>query len=800
MSTRFLTTLEASLGLVLAAVALSPGLQAQGPPPEVYSANNAADYSTSLAPGSLFVVFGYGLGPETLTGVTLFPLPKVLAGTSVTVTSGATVLDCPMIYTSNTQVAAILPSTTAAGTATITVTYNGVTYPDISTTQITVTSSSIGIFTPTATGLGQGIFTSLDASLKTYANSARPGEVLTAWATGAGPISTPDDVLPTAFASFLNVQVWVGGQSAALIYAGPSGCCAALDQIAFTVPANVATGCNVPVLIVGSGYASNSVTLPVNASGGACSDSGPTVPTSILTRAAAGQPLKMALIAVGPTTITGAGAEPRSLAGSLSTALHTPVPEADAARIIRAYRTRSSKAIRSAMAKYATRWKALDARTKNLLTAQIGLAQEGILAEFGSISSEAVPVSVDSAQLPSAGACQILPNSFPFGLGGASAGLDAGSSLMLTGAAGSLTLKQNGTGQYEALFGSSIVGPNIPIGTYTISGSGGKDVGAFSSTITIASHLAISNKASLTTIDRTQPLTVTWTGGTAGHYVLLGGGATRPPHAYFVCAEDGGKGTFTIPAYILSSIQTTPPANGILWLSANPLANPITIPNVDAAYFTDASSDSVNVTFGKMNAGSGANVTNVTGSIDGLYPSPAAGPVTYSALLTAGTFTTSFDIVPGASPFNVRAVSPAGSAIISINPAQNTWQATYIVPTAAARSGDFNSAGFVVTNFMNNMPFPNNLIPLVFIDSLAASALSALPLPTATPATGANGTWSASGSLPASGHFTVGAGTSPPPAFGGFTNVLTRGASSVNFSLYVDGQLISSKQVSYVTD
>src|SRR6202034_2162645 len=131
---------------------------------------------------------------------------------------------CPMIYTSALQVAAILPSNTPVGTAKITVSYDGTTDPaGFNTTQVTVAASSEGLFTTTSSGLGAGIFTALDGSLKTLANSAKPGDVVTAWGTGLGAIGTPDNVLPTSFPSFPNVQVWVGGQSAQITYAGRSG-------------------------------------------------------------------------------------------------------------------------------------------------------------------------------------------------------------------------------------------------------------------------------------------------------------------------------------------------------------------------------------------------------------------------------------------------------------------------------------------------------------------------------------------------------------------------------------------------
>ncbi len=585
-------------------VTLTVTASVPGGPPEALSANNSADYGTTLAQGSLFVVFGSYLGPGNLVAVSSFPLPNMLSGTSVTVTSGSTTLNCPMIYTSTGQVAAILPSNTPVGPATVTVAYNGITSNSYSPAQVTVAKSSVGVFTVNSRGLGTGVFTALDGTLKTYTNSAKPGDILTVWATGLGPIGTPDNVLPTAFPNFPNVQVWVGGQSANVVYAGRSGCCAAVDQISFTVPA-VANGCNVPVVVVSGGGSSNTVSLPVSGSGGACTDTGPTLPTSILTSAAAGQQVKVAAIAIGPALFQGNAGANQAMAKRLSAALHTQVSEPDVAKLKRAFKARNPKAIRMAMLKYASRWKTLDAKTRATIAAQLGQTQEGALALFGGFGNEGVAAMIGGSQLPVAGSCVVLPNNYPSGLGVVNASLDAGPSLLLTSAAGSVTLKQTGAGQYRGLFGASVTGPDIPLGAYTISGAGGKDVGAFSSTITVGSRLAISNKSSLATVDRTQPLTLTWTGGVAGNYVLImgntpGTGRYGDPYttpANFACAEDAGKGTLTIPGYILSSLSATASGKGTLLILPHPLSNQITIPGIDLAYFADGSSDSVNVTF-----------------------------------------------------------------------------------------------------------------------------------------------------------------------------------------------------------
>src|SRR5205085_5683527 len=86
----------------------------------------------------------------------------------------------------------------------------------------------------------------------------------------------------------------------------------------------------------------------------------------------------------------------------------------------------------------------------------------------------------------------------------------------------------------------------------------------------------------------------------------------------------------------------------------------------------------------------GANTTNVTGSIDGLYPSSdpfftlppcvgdePSGPCSvgqaFSIILHAGSFSVSLDIVPSARPFDIAAVGVGGGSIISIDPAAGTY-------------------------------------------------------------------------------------------------------------------------------
>ena len=207
----------------------------------------------------------------------------------------------------------------------------------------------------------------------------------------------------------------------------------------------------------------------------------------------------------------------------------------------------------------------------------------------------------------------------------------------------------------------------------------------------------------------------------------------------------------------------------------------------------------------------------MTASIDGLYPASGAmaatygggkatsGPIGFSALLLAGTFTTSFDILPTAKPFQIVATVTAQNsadtfrAVIGIDPGNNAWQATYTVPKESARVGDFSSAGFIVTDFLSGYPMPGNIVPVSRLDPLAVAAASMLPLATTTAATGANGTFSSSGTLPPDHHFMIGGGFLPQLSnFGGFTNLThVSGDNAATFQLFVDNLLVASKSVPF---
>src|SRR5437870_4901834 len=117
MSRRFILLLIVSLSIC--------GTASAQPKIAFAGIRNSASYAppgflnSGIAQGSLFVIFGEGLGPANLQSATA-PLPTEFAGTAVRITSSNQTLNAYLLYVSSSQIGAMLPSGTPLGPATIT--------------------------------------------------------------------------------------------------------------------------------------------------------------------------------------------------------------------------------------------------------------------------------------------------------------------------------------------------------------------------------------------------------------------------------------------------------------------------------------------------------------------------------------------------------------------------------------------------------------------------------------------------------------------------------------------------------
>ena len=132
--------------------------------------------------------------------------------------------------------------------------------------------------------------------------------------------------------------------------------------------------------------------------------------------------------------------------------------------------------------------------------------------------------------------------------------LDAGS-ISLTGPTSNKTLTKTGN-IYTASLGSTFIGTG---GAFTFAGTGGKDVGAFTTNLNIANTVKWSNVDSTpSSIPRAQGYTVTWTGGDPNGTVDISGSShNNDIYATFFCTEKASAGTFTIPSYVLLALPVS---------------------------------------------------------------------------------------------------------------------------------------------------------------------------------------------------------------------------------------------------
>jgi uncharacterized protein (TIGR03437 family) len=499
-----------------------------------------------IAQGSIFVLYGSNLGPTTISQAPVLPFGTTLSGTSIKITAGGSTYNAFMIYTLNSQVAAVMPSNVPVGPATVQVTYNnnpGAAFPT------TIVATNFGISTVNQTGTGPAVVTYINSSngysVITNQDSTKPGSIYTMWGTGLGAANSDSNIATNGDLG-TPITVWVGGQKANVTYRGRSGS-PGLDQVNFAIPAGL-SGCNISVVVQTSNLVSNTTTIPVAPNGGACSD--PVSPSNAAINAA---------LAKGSVSIAAVGLSQSNI--SLGTILGTPINQSTNAGSASFYR---------------------------YTPAQYAFVNPASVASYGSCT---VSITTSTSGTPT--------TALNF------TGLDAGSVITVTppsGSASNLTTTALAKGFYSGTLSG------LPAGTYKISGTGGADVGAFSVSLPVASPLVWTNQTSLSLnpIVRSQSATITWTGGDPGSYAtILGvsaqtsGGTTTS--VQFFCTAPVSAGQFTIPSSVLlalpASSVTQGISNGYLYVGSTTAPVAFTAPGVDTGYAIAASSNATLVNY-----------------------------------------------------------------------------------------------------------------------------------------------------------------------------------------------------------
>jgi len=236
---------------------------ASGAPPSITTVENAASYNSSFAPGEMVAVYGSQLTPSGVQALAPgVPLPEMMAGTLVSVDS----IPASFYYLSPGQLNIQIPfNVTPNSTATLRVENNGVS----SFYSFHVSTAAPAIFTTNAQGTGQGAILNTSYQLVDATHPAKPGSTyLQIYCTGLGAVSNqPSNGAPSPSSPLSQTptlpQVTIGGVTATPIFSGLAPGYVGLYQVNVLVPASVASGSAIPVVLSMNGVTSNTVTIAV---------------------------------------------------------------------------------------------------------------------------------------------------------------------------------------------------------------------------------------------------------------------------------------------------------------------------------------------------------------------------------------------------------------------------------------------------------------------------------------------------------------------------------------------------------
>jgi uncharacterized protein (TIGR03437 family) len=519
------------------------------PVPSITDVLDAGSYTKNIAQGSIFVVKGTNLSASGYTALP-FPLPTSSGGVTITFTpaTGGAGTPAYLVYLYNqggvNQLAALLPSTLAVGNYNVTVNYNGTASAGF---PVQVVQRKLGLITADGSGTGLAViqnyisaarldidrFTTFSSSGYTFSPSY-PGQVLIAWGVGMGPVTGGDNTASPGFnfaANGVNVQVIVGGMSITPAYAGRAPGLAGADQINFTLPANVPTGCTVSFQVSVNNVLSNSTFIAIapSASSGACVQPGYTT-----------QQLSQYDQGAARTT------------GNFSLMQFTQTQP-------------------------------------QVGTVKINSANGQFVKYTG---FQLAAMAQNDVQVTTSGACTVIHNvsSSTSPTSGTSTGLDAGA-VTLSGPSGSSL--NNTAYTQDPKTNAYSIGPSIDgvpgfgggasfslvAGNYAVNGAGGKDIGRFSASVSMGVPLTITGGLPSAVV-RSAGLPLNWTGGNASDLVEIfgssstGTGANQTTDTWsFICTTNAGARTFTVPSSVLTQLPASSANGGSLMVISGPFAS-----------------------------------------------------------------------------------------------------------------------------------------------------------------------------------------------------------------------------------
>jgi len=397
-----------------------------------------------------------------------------------------------------------------------------------------VVAHSFGAFTLNSAGSGPAVMTDANSfAVNTLVAPFVNGAIVDIWGTGVGAASFSDAGAPQVVDLGYNVGVTVAGAAAQVFYAGRSGCCAGVDIIRFQVPENV-SGCHLPVQVTVEGMPANSTTMSVSSDGSVCSDPGG-ISSSTITQAQT----------TGSATIAYMGLNRVSFSTDVSGVGQTIETNTDVASA-EFQRFNLDQLIRfQGLANFTT----VGSCKVFQFSGEDAVAEDPILALVEGVDVGQVTVTGPNGthQLDRQGPGSY--NRFATGFSGL-----PDFPLPLTPEM--LTKGQFGGGN------ASFLGP----GDHTFNISGMAGAGPGSATVTVPNRPE-TNLDSITTIDRSRSLRVTYTPSPDADFVHITGSsianvASGPIGAFFYCQASAAAGSYDVPSSVLSLLPVSDTIEG----------------------------------------------------------------------------------------------------------------------------------------------------------------------------------------------------------------------------------------------
>ena len=221
---------------------------------------NDASYTAPVAPGSIASAFGDFFLSSPM-GATESPLPTNISGASLQFGDGTA---APLFFVSGTQMNFQVPWEMSGQSVTLTATVDGQSGP---AQTIPLAPFAPAIFTINAQGSGPGAILDTSYRLVNSSNPATAGSTVLIFCTGLGPVTnqpptgSPAPLSPLSWSA--TPTVTIGGVPASVSFSGLAPGFVGLNQVNAQVPAGLAAGDAVPVVIEMGGVPSNAVMIAV---------------------------------------------------------------------------------------------------------------------------------------------------------------------------------------------------------------------------------------------------------------------------------------------------------------------------------------------------------------------------------------------------------------------------------------------------------------------------------------------------------------------------------------------------------